>query len=96
MWRSGIITAAAQVITVVLVQSLAQAFPHALAVAEREKERKKKEREKERKEENQTVQIKCQSRSSHCGSAVRNLTSIYEVADLIPGFTQWVKDPVLP
>ena len=35
------------------------------------------------------------SRSSHCGSAVINLTSIHKDADLISGLAQWVKDLVL-
>ena len=34
--------------------------------------------------------------SSHCGSVVTNLTSIYEDAGLIPGLAQWVKDLALP
>ena len=34
--------------------------------------------------------------SSHCGLAVMNPTSIHEDMSSIPGFTQWVKDLVLP
>ena len=33
--------------------------------------------------------------SSFCGSAVMNLTSIYEDVDSIPGPTQWFKDLAL-
>ena len=33
--------------------------------------------------------------SSHCGSAVTNLTSIHKDAGSIPGLAQWVKDLVL-
>ena len=34
--------------------------------------------------------------SSHHGSAAANLTRIHEDLGLIPGLTQWVKDPALP
>ena len=34
-------------------------------------------------------------RHSHCGSQVKNLTSIHEDAGPIPSLAQWVKDLVL-
>ena len=33
-----------------------------------------------------------QMRSSHCGLAIRNPTSIHEDTGLIPGLTHWVKN----
>ena len=39
--------------------------------------------------------LKAKPRSSRCGSAVMNPTSIYEDVGSIPGLAQWVKDLAL-
>ena len=48
-----------------------------------------------RKQQEET-RVKVASESSHCGTAETNPTSNHKDADLIPGLTQWVKDPALP
>ena len=60
--------------------------------------KKKKKKKRKHKEQIFTVpllknpQFKSQRKSSHCGSAVKNLTSIHEDVSSIPGFTQLAKD----
>ena len=43
----------------------------------------------------QMLGFKTPTWSSHRGAAETNLTENHEVAGLIPGLTQWVKDPAL-
>ena len=42
------------------------------------------------------LEKKKQTRSSYCGAAETNPTSIHEDVGLIPGLDQWVEDPTLP
>ena len=41
------------------------------------------------------LNVRPEARTSHCGSAVINPSSIHEDMDLIPGPAQWAKDLAL-
>ena len=47
-------------------------------------------------ENSMTGPRKTKNRSSHPGAVEMNLSRNHEVAGLIPGLAQWVKDLVLP
>ena len=57
-------------------------------------EKRKKDRREKRGEKNLWLNYSG-NRSSYCGSAEKNLTSIHEHECLMPGLTRWVKDLAL-
>ena len=40
--------------------------------------------------------LQSETRSSHLGAVVNNLTRNHEVCGSVPALAQWVNDPVLP
>ena len=53
-------------------------------------------KEKGKKLDKTKIVKNCKNWCSHRGAAETNPTRNHEVIDLIPGLTQWVKDPALP
>ena len=78
------------------IRPLAWEPPYAAGAAQRNSKKTKKKKKKEKAQGEFLLWLsglRIRLGSSHCGAAEMNLTRIHEVAGLIPGLIQWVKDP---
>ena len=74
---------------IALIRPLAWEPPYAAGAAQ-----EMAKRQKTKTKQNKTKRVNYMS--SHCGAVETNPTRNCEVADSIPGLTQWVKDVALP
>ena len=88
LWRRPVATAP--------IQPLAWEPPYAAGSAQEIATTTTKDKKTKKKKKKKTFLKNSFFGSYHCGAVETNPTRNHEVAGLIPGLAQWVKDPALP